>query len=323
VSFLGVIDERLFVTEPSRSTTQIKVFDWRTGASVAEFGTYGEGPQEFIDVRWIVPGPVGERSLWAFDYLRRRLARLERDAAGSYRVIDQVTLANPFAAANPIWGDSGILSNGYFPDHPLFLMDGRGRPTSWIVSDTAGPAPHDLPVWVRGRLNRNRLAFAPEGRRFALVYQSANRIDFFLTDGTRTASTSSHRSVTVAYDVVGRGSSAEVRWRAENQWAYVGAYGSTRHVVALFCGASCQTHNDYPRTLHVYRWDGTLAAEIGLDRPVKAIAGTADDSFLFGFVDDPEPAILRWPLGDYLAMPGMRGGGGVRRYCPVVGPDES
>jgi hypothetical protein len=298
VSFLGVIDDHLFVTEPSRSTPQVKVFDWRSGQSVAEFGSYGEGPQEFIDVRWIVPGPVGEGSIWAFDYLRRRLARLER---GAYRVVDQVTLANPFAAANPVWGDSGILSNGYFPDRPLFLMNGLGRPIRWVDSDTVAPAPPELPVWVRGRLNRNRLAWAPGGGRFALVYQSANRVDFFDGDGKRTASSLSRRPVTVSYDVVGRDGAAEVRWRPDNQWAYVGAYGSTGHVVALFCGATCQTHADYPSTIHVYRWDGTFVTELALDRPVKAIAGTADDAFLFGFVDDPVPAILRWPLGEYLA----------------------
>lgn len=97
-------------------------------------------------------------------------------------------------------------------------------------------------------------------------------------------------------------------WDPQGQMAYTGIQATSRYVYAMFCG--CREADDpdqRSQRVHVFRWNGDFVSEIQLDRRVTAFAVSPDDSFLYGSITEPHPAVGEWRLPAALRL-GARSG---------------
>lgn len=290
ISGLAVVGDRLLATDRMMSE-HVAVVDLRSGEVERHFGRHGEGPGEFRDPAWAfaAPGPAPEA--WVYDFQNRRFARIRLDAEPGSEVREEVRLNVDASLESPVWTRDGIISNGVFPDYTFLVLSRTGTPRARLAAEPPFTERH-VPDWNGRRLlNRSFMAVDGAAERIALAYQFAPRIDFFTIDGARYGSVEGPRRTTPRW----RMRDGRFTWEDANEMAYWSVRATDRYVYALFCGCRLDEQR-LPDRVHVFRWNGDLVGELALDRPVMALAVSADDERLYGAIEEPYPTIGEWTL---------------------------
>lgn len=259
----------------------------------ARAGGHGEGPREFRDPASFIVESSSPLRAWLYDFQNRRLSRVGGGAEGELAVQESRALDVGESLERPVRLGGRMIANGLFPDYTLLVMDSAGRPLERIAADPPFPSGRMPHVVGRRLLNRSYLDAAPSGRRLALAYQWASRVDVFAGDGSRLGSIQGPRQTTARYAV----RNGRFFWEPQGEMAYTAVRGTERYIYALFCG--CREADDpdqRSRRVHVFRWNGDFVAELELDRRVTAFAVSKDDSVLYAAVSEPHPAVGEWRL---------------------------
>jgi hypothetical protein len=273
--------------------------DLETGRRSA-FGKTGSGPEEFKAVTALLPADHDRGAVWAYDQANRRFSLLDlADSLG--RILDQFPYHPPEYVFYPVFADDRVIGGGPLLDAALLVTDRAGN----LISRTVVPLPFAEAEFANPTMRRNgnlaRLAFRPEAGDIALAYSYASRIDYFTPDGAhRQTIMPSARPLRTSYDLDANGMAVS---RPENERGYQNAYGTRRHLYALFCGCTRQEYSDgmKPNQVQVWTWDGRLVADLTLDRPIVSLSVSEDDARLFGLAWEPEPAVIEWVLPNRLS----------------------
>lgn len=290
ISSLTVMGDHLLVTDRMMSP-HLAMINLRSGEVERHFGNHGEGPREFQDPSWVVVDSHDPPEGRVYDFLNRRLTRVRLGEASGPEVLETTSLNLGLSIQSPVPTASGIIANGIFPDFTFLVLSGDGSPISRLVADPPFTPQRIGHFTGRRMLNRNWLAVRPDGKRIALAYQFASRIDWFTADGDRYGTVAGPRETEARWSV----RDGRFFWDDDNQKAYVGAHGGEHHLFALFCGC----HNGEeprPDRIHVFTWDGDFVGELALDRPVFAFTVSPDERMLYGATMEPFPAVGEWEL---------------------------
>jgi hypothetical protein len=296
VTHVSKVGARLLATDRYLSP-HLAVIDLASGRVAYRLGRNGEGPGEFREP--VPTSVVGDHpgQVWVYDFYNRRLTLLDLNRTSRSAVVREVPLVVDAALEAPFWIGPRLVANGLFADYTLLLLNDRGVAVSRTVADP--PFAHRLPRAAGARMaNRSFLAPDPRTGRLALSYQFAGRVDFFRPDGTRYGTATGPRAVKSRfhYDSKGR-----FQWDRNNEMAHWGIAATSRYVYTLFCGCEMQHGSESPQLLHVYDWNGRFVAEVALDRPLRALSVSEDDSYLYGAFEEPTPGVGEWKLPVSLA----------------------
>jgi hypothetical protein len=262
--------------------------------TVRHFGRDGDGPGEFR-----VPFSASftdQRSseVWIYDFQLNRFSLL--DLSGTEPTLRRTT-GGPggIRLLDPVFSGD-VVSNVLAPKGTL-AVGGREEPQSLRVIDLGtpfDPVLHPSPL-ARRLLSRTVMSASPDGTSVAIAYQFANRLEIAARDGRHLASARGPREGNPSYRLEG----GRFFWNDDNVSLYTGATASEHHVYLLYCG--CRFADEQRMTrVHVFDWKGRFVRELAFDRPVGALAVSADDSALFGFVEDTHPSIAEWNPGPFL-----------------------
>lgn len=308
ITSLRVIGDLLIATDRMFSP-HVTIIDVPSYRILTRFGKHGRGPGEFQDAMWVAADPEALDHIWVYDYQTRRFSQfsVQPNDAEKARHVKDILLRSSYPPSQPVWTSSGILTNGYFPDHTMLQLAASGDPNKWIIADPAISQRDLSHLTGRIRLNRTRVAASPSRGRLALAYQAQNRLDIFRMDNAQDmnrrllVTTQGPRDVQPDYELVDveRGAEQFV-WTPNNELGYVWVDASEEYILALFCGTCAQAER-LPDLVHVFDWNGVFVEEIKLDRQVWSIAVSQDGGILFGAVDEPFPSIAAWNLGSALS----------------------
>ncbi len=297
VTMLRVVDDQLLVGDQWASPL-VHVFERKSRDYLGGFGRSGRGPGEVLDASWITRAAGEGARVWVFDSGNRKFVEFERSPRGTYDWSREVRLESPLPPAQPVWTEKGILTNGFFPSFTLMELDRSGSPTRRIA--VSPPSLSARMEDIRGAMsfNRNRMAISPSGNRVVLVYQSNSRLDFLNASGELTHSREGPVPIRRSfYYAAGEPQGRAFRWNPEeNEWAYVGVDVTEELIFALFCGKGCPEDSPFPNMIHVFGWSGGFRGAFALDRSVATISVSEDGGDLYGYSEEPEPAIYYWEV---------------------------
>ena len=272
----------------------LALIDLQTGAVLSHAGRHGEGPNEFRDPGAFMVESASPPRVWVYDFQNRRLSLLAMGPGDELRVAQSRPFNVGESIEQPVRVGQQFIANGLFPDYTLLVLDSAGRAVRRIAAEQPFPArvmPH---VTGRRLLNRSYLTIEPDGSRLALTYQWASRIDFFSSEGRLLGSVQGPRATAAKYRI---NDGDRFFWDPQGQMAYTGVQSTDRFVYAMFCGCrEADDRDQRSQRVHVFRWNGDFVTEIQLDRRVTAFAVSSDDSFLYGSITEPHPAVGEWKL---------------------------
>ncbi len=291
------IGNRLLVGDPNWSP-RFAVVDLERDSLAYRFGRDGEGPREFRSPTWVLVESEAQQHVWIFDSETRRFTLVDLDAPEEPQFLDHVFFNPNENVRQPVFTDSGFISNGVFADFTLIVTDRQSNeldritvtpPYSWDdVPDPGG---------VR-MLNTNRLAIRPTTNELAVLYVHSPRIDFFAPAGEHRGTVVGPRTIDTRYAFVAE----RFRWDPDDERAFLNTYGTARYLYAFFCGCTRLERREgkVPSVIQIFNWNGDFVSEVALDRPILGFAVSANDSALYAGVGDPEPALVVWQLPDWL-----------------------
>ncbi len=302
ITTVTLLGQRLLVSD-RYSSPHLAVIDRESGEILRRFGKNGEGPREFRDPTGAFVAPGQSSLVWVYDFYNRRFTLLDLDKDGNDVIRREMPLNVNASLEHPVWSGDRILANGLFADFTLLEIDSTGRPLSRI---SAGPPfTKRVPPQGQRKANRSFLTMDPSGKRIAVTYQFASRVDFFRADGRPYGTVSGPRPTEISYEVDRKG---RMNWKPDNVMTSWSMTSTDRYVYVLFCGCEMREGGESPTRVHVYDWSGNFIQEIALDRPIRGAAVTLDDSWLYGAVEEPFPVVGEWRL-----PAGLQKGEGGRR----------
>ena len=300
---IGVAGQNVVVSD-MLGAPYIHVFDTESGQLRGSLGRRGEGPADFLTAPTILgEAPNLPPNVQVYDEMNQRITTLD---LRSLRVPDSTW---PVA---PIWG---LVPQGIQDVSPadtneimatVFSSSGLTvRRYSQIagVQDTLGVvdlADARLPVAQMLAAYTHHLCTQSAGRRFAILYHYAGRIDMF------EASTSHPINVKIPFPYLPhlepnpisralgfKSGAAGVRR------GYVGCASTNKYLFALFRGRLRGKRGKGNTVdhifVHIFDWDGSLLKVVRLDHAAIAIAVDPAARFLYSITlpEDPGPIALR------------------------------
>lgn len=263
------------------------------GEVLWRIGKHGNGPGEMIDPFWAHQDFADKEAIIVYDYKTAIFFRIKLQDDGAPVILDQWRVPQLLDLQQPIVTQRNVISNGYFADQTIIKFDRlKDVVTAVSVEPPAFSYRGIPPAEAKFKLNRNRAAVSPDGRRFVLAYQSANRFDLFI-DGSYTNSWKGPREIAVRFTA--DPDERRIRWMPKNEYAYVAVVASRKYVYGLFCGP-CASAKTLPRTVHVFYWSGQYVRTIELDHGTTRMAVSEDDAVLYGAIEEPFPAIAIWRI---------------------------
>jgi hypothetical protein len=247
-----------------------------------------------VDPQWAHLDFARDHGAVIYDYQLHRLFRISIAPDGSPKVEDQAQLSLAEHIRSPVVRRGTIVSNGYFSNETLVeLTDGGKRIRTLSVDPPASAFRGRVSMLdAKYHLNRNRAAVSPDGRRLVLAYQSANRFDAF--EGAQYLySWRGPEEVKMQFSL--QSSRNRLRWKADNQFAYVGVAASDNYIYGLFCG-DCANRGELAHVIDVFSWSGLLQYRLNLDLGIETLAVDRNDTILYGSITEPHPAIGAWNL---------------------------
>jgi hypothetical protein len=291
------IGDNLLVGDPFWSP-RFALVDLARDSIAFRFGQEGEGPGEFRAPVWTMVDSDSAARVWIYDSGTRRFTLVGLDASDQVQILDNVMFNPQEFPRQPVFTDSGYITNGVFADFTLLITDTAANELARVTVDppfTLDEVPH--PGGLR-TINANRMAVRPGTNELALLYLHSPRIDFFTAAGAHRGTVRAPRNITTRFEIQGEG----FRWGRDDQTAFMSVFGTQRYVYGFFCGCTIpeQREGKVPSIVQIYRWNGDFVCEIALERPIIGLAVSADDSVLYGGVGDPEPAVVEWLLPESL-----------------------
>jgi hypothetical protein len=292
VGAIRPVGRYLVVTEKLGSP-HITILDRKTGEVALRFGRNGQGPNEFRGPDWLFTESHEPPEVWVYDYQNRRLSLLDLEAPPDSVIRNRIRLETGAHVEELAVLEGSMIAGGFYADATLLLLDQRGSVRSRIVGEPPFAEVKGLTPAGRMYLNENRVAFDPLRERVVIAYQMVSRIDFFTSAGVRYGSVVGPRQIHIPmYQVTDEGG---FFWESETEAAYISVDASQEFVYALFDGSSIDEPT-HPRLVHVFRWDGSFAGELTLDRDATSIAVDHSGLVIYGAVDEPYPAVAEWTI---------------------------
>ena len=278
----------------------LKVFDRRSGRSVARVGPRGSGPGEF-QIVWSLQGAQvgGSVVFWGFDSQLSRLVGYEVDGSGARSeprppVMPQV----PGAPSHLQWvNDSTLVVAGLLNQGRLWLVRPSGEPIRPLgVVPLVTP---DFPLVAAQQALQPTIAVQPAGDRVAVASRYAGRVDIYdsRTDATIPA------EVPAPFEperkVGSNGAMPIFLQDGRTRYGYIDIAATRDRVFALFSGRSRAGYPgraNYGEQVHVFDWDGHFLGAVDLGRDAYKIAVDSEGSSLYGVTMDPEPVVYEYSL---------------------------
>lgn len=176
-------------------------------------------------------------------------------------------------------------------------LDSAGAFLRWLP--IVGPVEADSIRHRSGRMRLNRARFAhdPTTGRFALAYQSTNRVEMYDSSGCLLAVGEGTPKVDSEYVLRRRffRRAEPFSWSDSVRFGYVGVDATSSRVLALFCG-SCSVTRQLPHQVDVFSWFGRNLGSLKLDKPVYAIAVAHNADYIIGAAEEPYPHVAVWKI---------------------------
>jgi hypothetical protein len=276
---------KLLAMDPLLSYHLLTV-DLATGG-LQHFGRNGDGPREFREP-YSASIAGGTSEVWIYDFRANRFTLL--DLSGEQPVFRRTTPApQGVRLLEPVLAPE-LISNALSAEATLVLgREGKGEvPRLVDLGLPFDSVKHPFPI-ARRLLNRSFMSPSPDYERAAIVYQFTNRIDIVSKTGLHLATAIGPRPPHPSYRMVGN----RFFWNDDNVALYGGVTTSGQRIYALYCGCRYSDAQEM-RIVQVFDWQGNFLHEFAFDRPVAALAAAADDSTLYGYVEEPYPMIVEW-----------------------------
>jgi len=276
------------------ASSAIQVVDTRTGAIVNRIAPRGDGPYE-VRMPWTMfAEPTDPPRVWTFDLQTRRFTLWNVLAPPSEAVVQQFQFHGSVAPmSRPLLTTAGTLTTDLSSGNALVLFDSSGVMPYHHVGYPPF-SPDDYPAGSNAHLTANDFFVAAEAkrRRIALLYRYAGRVDVYDVDANAVVASAATDSFPPPRLEKG------VDWAVRYDVHTNGQSATSRYVYSMFCGCSMQdrARGRRARTVRIFDWRGRHVGDVGLDRYVSAIAVSANDSILYGAVQDPFPLIGEWEL---------------------------
>lgn len=279
----------------------LKVVDLESGA-VSAIGRRGEGPEEFQSPRSLYPLRSDPPTFQVFDYRNQRLSEFRWSRPrGEARFLDhhRFVAGIPIKKIIPVASGEEYVANGLFPDYTLLITDSIGQELRRI---TTGVPVHTERSSMR-EANLRFLASGPQGKRFAVAWQYANRIDLLPSlHGNHYREVKGPRKLNTQYTT----EAGDFELGDEGELGYTDIYATSSNVYALFCGCSDSEETSHGKShlsqiVHVFGWNGTYKGEIEFGREVMQIAVSENDSLLWAATwGSPIPRVVEYVLPSWL-----------------------
>jgi hypothetical protein len=308
VTLVRVVNDSQLVAVNFRQP-YLRLIDRRTGKLVAMLGRAGGGPGEFTTDPQIGPRPDG-RTLWVFDMQKSTLTLTHLDPAltNTDSVIHFASIgSNPSPIAVD---DTTVLFVGTRDSTAIATLNFRtaerrfaGRRMRFGHDSLAM-----TPLW-RNALNSDvNGCRRPDGQRLVRFHKNVGQVEFLSPEGELVTPAKVPYKFEQILEIDGMKDGRPLWARAGRQrQAYNACVATDRYVFALFSGRHDRDFKApsryFPRPsriyefVHVFDWEGNLV------RVIKLEGGTwwsmdidPKTMELFGIVDDPEPAIVRFDL---------------------------
>ncbi len=303
---LDVIDQYLIVSDYYPRDRLVHVFNKNSGKKIISFGKVGKGPSELLTSSRKILDPLN-RNLWMGDIQRMKLWCFYLDSAISdanyvpwsivlprniYPILDLSTCRSEYFIIPSLRGD--YLYGTYNRKGENTGIHGQNQIQGGVdigfISD----------------ISRINTLVNPENNRMVVAYRYFDLIEI--------------------YDLVSHTPLAEIRGpdhlkknlqikRGRENNNAINAYelgmsSDERYFYCLYNGRPTRSGNEgipdvyYPRTIHVFDWDGNPVARLILDREICSFALDRERNRIiafavngpFNFVEYPLPEILRDPL---------------------------
>lgn len=299
---IAAVGRHLVVTD-NGGQPFIHVLDRETGVRLFSFGRSGEGPGEFPMPPWLMRTVYRDGYLWLSNDFTSRLTGVKIDfAAITPSVTDTVrvyTIAR--GISNAMWLPNGKLLRTRFDGRKGYLieeMDSLGHQEREVrtlgVTDARFPQSEIIGAYM------HTLCPAPSGRRFAIAFSYAGRVDFYSDSGEllgRGEVPFDFKPILDRNPVTGQPGFKNGERHVRR--AYQMCHATERHVFALFSGRL----NGEDRGLadpghafvHVFDWRGRLVRQLLLDHGTYGIA-----------VDSTETTLYSVGMGDSTTGPVVR-----------------
>lgn len=273
----------------------IHFFSTVTAVRLTTVGDVGEGPGDFEATPRLVSGAAPPGAEWFFDSRLRRVTGFEslRGVGGDQRKTVKAVVR--FAAegfSRVFWGHPDTLlgvaldqTHGY----RIVAVTDSGR----TLRRTHNLAIGDSRFSGYDLINayQHAACASPDGRRVALTFLYAGRIDLLSTETWTTVTA----KVPFPYQPPTERNPYTLKqsFRAIGpavRRAYNGCFATNEHVYAVFIGRRGRYRRDeiYPphKFVQVFRWDGTLEAVLRLDHWAERIAVDSGGEWLYASVHD-------------------------------------
>ena len=293
VTEMRIMDRYLLVSD-RQSSPHLLLIDLKDGHLKSAFGRNGQGPGEFLSPSWIQPD-TAPRRFWVYDFNNRRLSLLDYHLPEKPVLVSDMSLNLGVSLRRVVVTDTGYIANGLFTDFTLLHMTLAGMPVQRIRGTLPFTIDDGLsPVGLR-LTNVSELQLRPNHRDIALAYQFAPKLSFFSLSGASQIEVEGPRPMHASFHTDAK--THRFFWNDDNESAYWGLEATDQFVYALYQGRrDFVKPQPRPDRIHVFTWAGEFVREIVLDTPVSAFVVSADDSRLFGYVEDPHAQIAEWRL---------------------------
>lgn len=275
----------------------LHAFDPVSGARVWSGGERGDGPGQFSSIGSIAANPQ-TGGVWLFDGGFRFTAMDTSVRMGTTPRVVTHQERSRINRAIAIAGERyfGLQMVGRDSSR-IVVLDQDGKvaiemPWPLLGSDSV---PAESRILASGASLGVVLCPKPDGRRVAITYTAAGKIDLFDDAGRLVNSANVPFPTDAVFRKVADG---RLRPSRPRYW-YSGCTAGRGRLYALFSG---KREADYPppyygsgEFVHVFDWDGALLEVLALDRPLGAIAVDSTEHTLFG-VPIGEAEIVRFDL---------------------------
>jgi hypothetical protein len=298
-----VVAERFVVVSDLSADSVFHVIDAEGRGTAFQFGRRGSGPGEFQQAWSLDPGAGGRAEIWVYDagLARMTYVSLDDGVAGSGPTVGRmINLQVAAIPTGPAWIDSTtMVSLGFFSSGRIAFISHEGT-----LIRTAGALPEvpsAAPPEVVQHAFQATLAVHPERMLLAAATRHASNIEIYRADGTAVGVFHGPLTVEPRFEVQATRGRPTMTTGADLRFGYIDVTASADHIYALFSG---RTRAGFPRSanfgrfVHVFDWSGNFEHAFELDATVLTIATDEGGQFLYATRHEPEPAVLRYAVGE-------------------------
>jgi len=299
---IAVVGRYVVVSDLS-SDSVFHAFDPEHKGTAVQFGRRGSGPGEFEQAWTMDPVSTGPANMWVYDAALARLTHvgLLEGNAGPAPVVGRIIgIQAPAVLTGPAWVDSNTLvSLGFFTRGRIAFLSAEGV-FRYVVGELPAVSTTAPPEVVQ-QVNQATLAVHPDRNLLAAATRYASKVEIYRSDGTTVGTFQGPLTVEPRFQVLSSKGRPTMATSGELRFGYIDLTASVEYIYALFSG---RTREGFPgsanfgRFVHVFDWSGEFVYAIELDATVLTIAVDDAGQHLYATRHEPEPAVLRYDIGD-------------------------